>query len=74
MVEHPSKKTKVAGKRQLLVYLPSETITALKIAGIEDDKPVSTIVETLVDKWLQRRQAQVQRGLKTSSTRSEANE
>ncbi len=52
---------KAKSKRQMLVYLPEETITALKIAGVEERESVSSIIERLVDKWLQHRLARFER-------------
>lgn len=54
-------KSREGEKRQLLVYLPVEVITALKIAGIEDGTSVSRIVEEIAASWLKRRQARIDR-------------
>lgn len=58
-------KIKASAKRQMLVYLPSETIAALKIAGIEEGTSVSAIVEELAAKWLERRRTRFDRKTKS---------
>jgi hypothetical protein len=60
------KDTKAKPKRQMLVYLPEETVTAIKIAGVEDRESVSSIIERLVEGWLRRRKAQSERKQKSA--------
>jgi hypothetical protein len=57
-------KDKTPTKRQILIYLPPETITALKIAGVEDKVSVSAIFEELAKKWLERRRTRMDRKTK----------
>jgi len=57
-------KNKKSMKRQMLVYLPPETITALKIAAVEDGGSVSAIVEELANAWLERRRTRADRKAK----------
>jgi hypothetical protein len=53
-------KSKTPGKQQMLVYLPPDTVTALKIAGVEDGVPVTAIIEDLATKWLARRRKRLE--------------
>jgi len=58
-------KDKPPRKRQMLVYLPTDTITALKIAGVEDGVPVTAIIEELATRWLARRRTRLERKTKS---------
>lgn len=49
------------GKKQMLVIMDEGLIRAIKFASLEENKPVSHIVEELVRDWLAKR-----KGKKTS--------
>lgn len=66
-----NEKSKGAQKRQMLIYLPEETVTAVKIAGVEDRTPVSAIAEEAINAWLLRRQKKIERKIKPALTTRE---
>lgn len=43
------------GREPLVVYMPPESIKALKIAAVEHDTTASAIVTAIVDVWLRAR-------------------
>ena len=44
------------GKKQMLLIVPEDIIKAMKIAAIQDGKPVSHVAEEAMRKWLAKRQ------------------
>jgi hypothetical protein len=46
-----------AGKKPLMVIIDEDLIKAAKIAGIEDGRNVSGIVQELLEGWLARRRS-----------------
>ena len=69
MAEEMTGRSKGSQKRQMLVYLPGETVTAVKIAGVEDRSSVSSIVEEAVNAWLDKRKKNLDRKLKPRAPR-----
>jgi hypothetical protein len=43
------------GKKQMLLMVPEELIKAMKIAAIQDGKPVSHVAEEAMKDWLAKR-------------------
>ena len=74
MAEEMAERSKGPQKRQMLVYLPDDTITAVKIAGVEDRSSASSIVEEAVNAWLEKRQKRIDRKLKPRPQRRATNE
>lgn len=53
--EKPSGARKRAdGRRQLLIYLSPEIITALKRAGLDQERPAYELAEEAIRDWLSR--------------------
>jgi len=43
------------GKKQMLVILDQDVIKSVKMAALEDDKPMSHVVEEAIKEWLGKR-------------------
>lgn len=45
------------GKKQMLLIVPEDLIKLMKIAAIQDGKPVSHVAEEAMKEWLAKRNA-----------------